>query len=292
MARNANLGTQRTVTVHSGQIRYYDRGEGPPVVFVHGALVNADLWRNVVPAVADAGFRCIAPDWPLGGHSLPMSPQADQTPPGLAGLIGEVLDKLDLDDVTVVANDTGGAITQLAMVHHPERIGRVVLTPSDCFDHFLPPMFGFLSLSAVSRVPGAMRVLALAQRSALYRPLLRYLGLVKRPIPAEVADSYTATPARDRDIRRDTRKVLSAALPEYTLAAAERLGEFGKPVLLAWPPEEVVFPISLAHRLAAILPDARLVEIDDARTFVAEDQPARLAELVVAFAGAARQVKN
>ena len=107
-----------------------------------------------------------------------------------------------------------------------------------------------------------------------------------------MADSYTATLARDRDIRRDTRKVLSAALPEYTLAAAERLGEFGKPVLLAWPPEEVVFPISLAHRLAAILPDARLVEIDDARTFVAEDQPARLAELVVAFAGAERQVKN
>jgi len=88
------------------------------VVFVHGLLVNADLWRDVVPVVADTGLRCIAPDWPMGSHPTAV-PGADLSPPGLAALIAAFLERLDLDDVSIVANDTGGAITQILMTRHP-----------------------------------------------------------------------------------------------------------------------------------------------------------------------------
>ncbi|WP_244298506.1 alpha/beta fold hydrolase [Micromonospora cremea] len=107
------LGTGKTVALPSGRVAYTERGSGPTVVFVHGLLVNANLWRKVVPAIADAGFRCIAPNWPLGAHQVPMPADADLTPPGVAKLMAEFLDALDLTDVTVLANDTGGALTQI-----------------------------------------------------------------------------------------------------------------------------------------------------------------------------------
>src|SRR5215469_5235008 len=122
VARSDELGEPRTVRLPGGEIAFRERGDGPPVVFVHGLLVNADLWRDVVPVVADAGFRCLAPDWPLGSHDCAMAPDADLSPPGLAGLIEAFLDALDLSEVTLVANDTGGALVQVLMARHPERV--------------------------------------------------------------------------------------------------------------------------------------------------------------------------
>ena len=180
MARSEALGLVREVELLSGSVRYRERGDGPPVVFVHGLLVNADLWRNVAPTVAEAGFRCIAPDWPLGSHEAPM-PRADLTPPGVARLVATFLEALDLRNVVVVANDTGGAITQLVMVHHPERVGRVVLTPSDCFERFFPPPFAFLP--AVSRLPGAVWLLVqLLRVRALHRLPITFGWVTKRPV--------------------------------------------------------------------------------------------------------------
>ena len=122
-----------TVRLPAGTIRYVDRGTGRPVVFVHGFLTNGTLWRKVVPRLADAGFRCIAPDWPLGSHSIAMDPEADLSPPGLAGLIVEFLAQLDLDDVVLVGNDTGGALAQMVAARKPDRVGMLVLTPCDAF---------------------------------------------------------------------------------------------------------------------------------------------------------------
>lgn len=135
-------------------VTYTETGTRPAVVSVHGLLVNANLWRKVVPEVAKAGVRCIAPNWPLGAHQLPMAPDADLTPPGVAKLIADFLTELDLTDVTIVANDTGGALTQILMANHPERIGRVVLTPCDAFEDFFPPPFD--KLPKLARLPGAM----------------------------------------------------------------------------------------------------------------------------------------
>jgi len=284
MARSEALGIVREVNLPAGRIRYRQRGEGPPVVFVHGLLVNADLWRAVVPEVAEAGLRCIAPDWPLGSHELPV-PDADLSPPGLAELMAAFLDQLDLTDVTIVANDTGGAITQILMATHPERVGRVVLTPSDSLERFFPPVFA--PLPRLARIPGSMWLLVqLLRMRALHRLPFTFGWVAKRPIPPDVVESYLSPSRRDRAVRKDLRRFLRGVHRRHSLAAALALPQFTKPVLLAWAEEDRLFPLELAHRLAGLLPQATLVAIKDSYTFVPEDQPEMLARLVVDFAGA------
>jgi pimeloyl-ACP methyl ester carboxylesterase len=281
MSISTALGDEHVATLPSGRVRYRALGTGAPVVFVHGLLTNGDLWRRVVPVVAGAGHRCLTPDWPLGSHSEPM-PHADLTPPGVASVIAEFLEALDLSDVTVVANDTGGAITQILMTRHPERIGRVVLTSSDSYERFFPPVFGFLPRAA--RVPGFVWLLAQTLRvRALHRLPLTFGWLAKRPVPAYVAASYLMPSRRDAAVRRDLRRFLRAVHRRHTLAAAEALPGFDRPVLLAWSAEDRLFPTSLARRLTEALPDARLELIDDSYTFSPEDQPLALADLVVDF---------
>lgn len=282
IARSEALGTVREVTLPVGRIRYRELGEGPPVVFVHGLLVNADLWRAVVPAVAEAGFRCMAADWPLGSHELPV-PEADLSPPGLATLIATFLERLDLRDVTVVANDTGGAIIQVLMTEHPERVGRVVLTPSDSLERFFPPVFA--PLPRLARIPGSMWPLAqLLRVRATQRLPFTFGWVAKRPIPPDIVESYLLPSRRDPAVRRDLRRFLRGVHHRYTLAAAQALPRFTKPVLLAWAAEDRLFPLELAHRLAGLLPQATVLTIQDSYTFVPEDQPALLAQMVVDFA--------
>jgi pimeloyl-ACP methyl ester carboxylesterase len=281
MARSEALGITRDVILPEGRIRYRVRGDGPPILFVHGLLVNADLWRAVVPAVAGSGFRCIAPDWPFGSHEVAV-PNADLSPPGAAALIASFVDRLDLSDVTIVANDTGGAITQILMTKHPGRVGQVVLTSCDTLERFFPPTFA--TLPKVARLPGSMWVLAQLLR---VRPLQRlpftFGWVAKRPIPSQVVDSYLLPSRRDAAIRRDLRRFLRGVHRRHTLAAARQLRGFTKPVLLAWAKEDRLFPVELAQRMAVLLPQARVVTIEDSYTFVPEDQPEVLAGLVVDF---------
>lgn len=254
------------------------------MVFVHGVLVNADLWRAVVPRVAEAGFRCLAPDWPMGSHRIAM-PDADLSPPGVAELVADFLDRLDLHDVTIVANDTGGAITQVLMVNRPDRIGRVVLTSSDCFDRFFPPLFTPLSL--IARIPGGVWFLTQTLRiRALHRLPITFGWVTKRPVSREIVDSYLAPSRQQPGIRRDLGRFLRGIHRRHTLAAAEKLPMFERPVLLAWAREDRLFPFELAHRLADLLPDATIAAVEDSYTFIPEDQPAELARLIIEFSRA------
>jgi pimeloyl-ACP methyl ester carboxylesterase len=273
---------ERRAVLPQGELRYHEQGSGRPVVFVHGVLTNANLWRKVVPGLAEAGFRCIAPDWPLGSHELPMNPEADLTPLGQAELIADFLEALDLREVTLVANDTGGAITQIMLSRRPERVGQVVLTPSDSFEYFFPPIFK--PLPKVARLPGAMLLLAFLLRIPVLHPLPIVFGWVaKRPIPRDVVRSYLWPLARSAGVRRDLRKLLRAVHPRHTLAAAEKLRGFERPVLLVWGSDERLFPLELAHRLADLLPNARLVTVPDTYTFISEDRPEVLVQHVLDF---------
>jgi pimeloyl-ACP methyl ester carboxylesterase len=284
MARSEALGSVREVALPVGHVRYRERGEGPPVVFVHGLLVNADLWRAVVPPVAAAGFRCIAPDWPLGAHDVPV-PHADLSPPGVAALLAAFLDRLDLHEVTLVANDTGGAIAQILMAQQPERLGRVVLCSCDSLERFFPPAFAWLP--TVARIPGALWLLVQSLRvRALHRLPVTFGWVAKRPIPPDIVDSYLLPSRRDPAVRRDLGRFLRGVHRRHTLAAARSLPSFTRRVLLAWAAEDRLFPLELAHRLAALLPHARVLSIPDSYTFVPEDRPERLAGLVVDFARA------
>ena len=284
MARSDSLGQSHTVQLPHGVIGYREVGRGPAVVFVHGLLVNADLWREVVPVVAAAGYRCLAPDWPLGSHEYPMRRGADLSPPGIAGMIADFLAALDLADVTLVANDTGGALVQILMAHRSDRVGRVVLASCDGLERFFPPLFRFLPVAA--HLPGSAWLLTQVLR---LRPLQRlpiaYGWLSHRRIPPDIMESYLLPARRSAGIRRDLRGFLQQVHRRHTLAAAQSFGSFDRPVLLAWAQDDRLFPMSLARRLAVLLPDARLAPVANSRTFIPEDQPTALATLVTDFAG-------
>jgi pimeloyl-ACP methyl ester carboxylesterase len=272
----------KEVTIPQGTIRYRESGEGPPLVFVHGLLVDGSLWRKVTPLLEDR-FRCLVPDLPLGSHTVPMNPDADLSPPGLARIVAGFLEALQLEDVALVGNDTGGAISQITAANHPERIGRLVLTNCDAFENFLPPAFRPLQWAA--RVPGVLTALLEGMRFAPLRRLpIAYGWLIKRDFKGAPTREWVTPYLSDRGVRRDTIKVLKGIDPSYTFDAAGKLSRFDRPALLAWAVEDRFFKLSFAERLAETIPGSRLERIEDSYTFVSEDQPERLAELVGSFA--------
>jgi pimeloyl-ACP methyl ester carboxylesterase len=265
-----------------GKIRYRDAGDGKPLVFVHGLLVDGLLWRKVTPLL-DGEFRCIVPDWPLGSHRIALAPSADRSPRGMAHLIADFLEAMELEEVTLVANDTGGAIAQLLVTERPERIDRLVLTPCDCYENFFPP--AFKPLQWLARVPSALTLAAQPMRSAAVRRSPLGFGLLtKRPIPNEITWGWIESSLADRDVRRDVIGLLRGVDSRDTLAAAKKLRDFDRPTLIAWAREDIVFKVRFAERLARDIPNSRLELIEDSRSFVSEDQPERLAELIGAFA--------
>lgn len=142
-----------TIDISAGTIHYEATGpgDGRPVVFVHGYMMGGELWRPVGTRLAERGLRCTAPTWPLGAHPQPLRRGADRTIAGVADMVAETLQALDLRDVVLVGNDTGGVLTQLVAVHHPERLGALVLTSCDAFEHFPPPILKPLILAAASK---------------------------------------------------------------------------------------------------------------------------------------------
>lgn len=274
------MSQRKSAHLPAGTVTYEESGQGPPLVFVHGVFVNGKLWRKVVDQLADR-YRCIAPDWPLGSHTQPMGEGADLSTPGLARLVADFLEELDLRDVTLVGNDTGGAVCQLVMVDHNDRVGRVVLTSCDAFEVYPPRPFAFLRL--VPSVPGLAFLLAQSMRFSFIRKLPIAYGWVMTKLPSgDVMDAYTR-PLLHRAIRRDAKKMLRGISNEHTIRAARLLDDFKRPVLLAWGGDDKLFPLSLAERLEKVVPQAHLQVIPGARTFVAEDQPGPLATAIAAF---------
>jgi len=281
MAVSADLGEQSEVRLPQGIIRYRERGQGSPIVFVHGLLTNGDLWRKVVPLLAHE-HRCVTPDWPLGSHEIPLQPTADLSTPGLAALVAAFIAEVGLRDVTLVGNDTGGAVCQLVVTRHADRIARLVLTSCDAFETFPPSPFGFLRWLPL--IPGAIWFVAQSLRLSFVQRLpIGYGLLVRDKLDASVARSFVRPAASSSDVRRDLAKVLRGVSSRYTLDAARRFSTFDRPVLLAWAGDDRLFPLALAQRLAAGFPRAKLEVVPDCRTFVPEDQPEHLAALVRSF---------
>jgi pimeloyl-ACP methyl ester carboxylesterase len=278
--RAEELGPARTLELDGGRMRAHITGDGPAIVFVHGLLVNANLWRNVVPRLD--GFTRVTLDMPLGSHLVPM-PARTLTPDDLGALIGDAVTALGLDDVTLVGNDTGGALCQIAASHRPAWLGRLVLTSCDAFEHFPPPMLK--PLFAQLRIPGgALAALTPLRARRLRRLPIAYGFLTHAPIPDAPSDSYVLPALASPHVREDLTRVSRGIDNCHTIKAAERLREFDRPALIAWSEDDKFFPRADGERLAATIPGARFELIPGARTFSPEDRPDRLAELIAAFA--------
>jgi pimeloyl-ACP methyl ester carboxylesterase len=281
--RDPALGKAGELNLSGGKLRYFEAGAGTPIVFVHGLLVNANLWRKVVPKLSP-DFRCITLDLPLGSHTLPM-PDADLSVYGLADLIAGSIAELGLDDVALVGNDTGGALCQVVVTRSPEHIGhigRLVLTSCEYREKAPPAIFSYLG--PATRFPAVAPLLFAPMRLRAPRRLPFAFGwLAKRPIDREAEDSYVFPGMTNRGIVRDAHRVITGLDKRYLDEAADRLGSFERPVLIAWSREDRFFGPERAQGLASECPNARLQWIDDAYTFSMEDNPERVAELIAEF---------
>jgi pimeloyl-ACP methyl ester carboxylesterase len=262
----------------AGTIEYEDTGgDGPPIVFVHGLIMDGSLWRKVVARLRD-DFRCISPTLPLGAHRQPMRADADLTMPGMVAILEQLIERLDLRDLTLAMNDWGGP--QL-LVGGPQdaRIARLAICSCEAFDN-VPPKGAAKLLPYIARVSWGLGVaLAPLRFHRLRRLPTTYGPLSKRPVPREVMDRWFGPFLGDRAIRRDVRKyVLSAREGRRELiAVADALARFDRPALVAWAKQDKLMPREHGRRLADLLPQGRLVEIEDSYTLIPEDQPAVLA---------------
>jgi pimeloyl-ACP methyl ester carboxylesterase len=269
------------VRLQGATIEYRELGpadsEHPPVLFVHGILVDHGLWMKVAESLARNGFRCILPDWPLGSHTIPVDPDVALTPVTVAETINGFITALDLRDVTLVGNDTGGGLCQLLIDAHPESVGRLVLTNCDAFDKF--PPFPFNAVFAIMRGPTSIRVLSkLMKVAALRRSPLGY-GLLLRRDDALTA-SWVRPTSTDPRIARNLATLLRGVGAMDLTDVATRLSRFTKPVTVVWGQADRCFTPSLGRRLAALFPNAVMIEVPGARTFVALDAPAAVVDAI------------
>jgi pimeloyl-ACP methyl ester carboxylesterase len=269
------------IELGAGTIAYEDSGgPGPVVVLLHGLVHDATVWRKVV---ADLGqdHRCIAPTLPYGSHRTPMRPDVPLTPDSVNELIAEFLDRLDLRDVTLVENDCGRA--QTVAGRHPERLARLVLISCEAFDNYPPGAPGKMT-SLVCKVPGGIALMA---RILALKPLRRLpigLGaLTKRPVPPEIADGWLRPLLTDKAIRADFKRYNAGVRKTELLEAVEGLRKFDRPALVIWAAQDRMMPREHGRRLAELLPQGRLLEIEDSCTLIAEDQPEALSTALRTF---------
>ena len=275
------------VTTSAGALNYRTFGPtvspSPPVVFVHGFLVDSTLWDPVASLLAAAGIRSYLVDWPLGSHRTPMHADADLSPVGVASIVNETLDRLGLTDVTLVGNDTGGALCQLLLVADATRVGRVVLTNCDAFEKFPPTMF--LPLFNAAKRPWLTKLLLAPMRLRLMRHSpLAYGLLMQRPRASHLTAGWVTPAMTQREIRQDLARFARGVDRTTLTTAADRLCEFAGPVRIVWGTADHCFTLESAHRLASAFGHAEVIEVAGVSTFVPIDAPETVADAIVSIA--------
>jgi pimeloyl-ACP methyl ester carboxylesterase len=269
-----------TLEVAAGTIDYHDSGgDGPVVVLLHGLVQSSTVWRHVIDELTP-DFRCVAPTLPFGSHRRPMRPSADLSLRGQAGLVAQVLERLDLTDVTLVGNDWGGH----QLLVDDDRVGRLALVACEAFDNYPPGLPGRM-IRYATMLPGGFTAMAKSLRFKRLRQLPVAFGwMSKHGVPEAVLDDWFEPIRTDPAVRRDVLKYAKAARATEMMAATEHLRTFTKPALVVWASEDRIMPRDHGRRLADLLPDGRLVEIPDSYTLIPIDQPTALATAIREFA--------
>jgi pimeloyl-ACP methyl ester carboxylesterase len=280
-----------SIEVPAGVIEYAEAGSGPPVVMLHGLLMDHALWDRVLPLLPD-GFRYIRPVLPLGAHRRAMNPGADLTLPGQVRLVADLLDALDLENVTLVHADWGGALflTARGLDH---RVARQVILPCEAFDNFPPGLPGRM-VALAARLPGGIQVAARQLRIGWLRRLpLLYGQMARRPVPGELIRRWTEPVLGDPGVRRDLLAYCRETFDKAALIAdTEALQRFRGDVLVLWSPDNRVMPPAHGRRLAALIPRARYADIPGAYVLCMLDEPDAVARKIGTFLTAAQAAKK
>lgn len=271
-----------SVDVAAGTIEYREEGDpsGPPVVLLHGLLMNDAQWEPTLPLLP-SGFRYLLPILPLGGHRAPMRADADLTMPGQVAIIADFLEALDLSDVTLVVTDWGGPLF-LTAHGRDDRVARMVICPSEAFENF-PPGFPGKVTWVATRTTGTVKLALKQMRIGWLRDRFFMWGMMAaRRIPQSVMEAWTAPAIADVRIRRDLLKYSRTRFVTSELVrATEKLADFRGDVLVLWARNRVM-PVAHAERIAEITGGA-VRYIDDAKVLIMLDQPAQTAREIGAF---------
>ena len=283
MSRQALTQGLECIELPQGTITYRAVGPAeskmPAVVFVHGLLVDSKLWTRVADDLAGRGIRSYAPNWPIGSHPIPMNADADLSPRGIAKIIIDFLKAMNLTDVTLAGNDTGGAICQYVIDTDHSRIGQLILTNCDAFDLFPPKEFE--GLVKVGQHAAFLKPIFTTLRSKSLRHQRNVYGgtFVGEPDP-ELTRSWIEPGLRSRGVRRDFAKLLSNIEPKDLLDVSTRFGTFSKPVRLVWGDADPFFSLTFGERLAASFPDGTITPVRGASTFLPREFPEQVADVI------------
>ena len=265
----------------AGTIEYEDSGgDGPVLVLLGGLVMDGSVWDPLVEQLRGE-YRCVVPTLPLGAHRKAMRPDADLSLQGFAAMVRELLERLDLEEVTLVQNDHAAAIVLAG--ENPPRVARLVISSCEAFENYPPGLPG-KNVRATAFIPGGIYLTMQAMRiRALRRLPIAFGWMAKHPLPAELLDRWFEPLQTQAAVRRDFRKYVTSGRRRQMVDACERLRSFARPALVVWTPEDKVQRPEHGKRFAALLPDARLVEIADSYTLIMRDQPQAFARAIREF---------
>ncbi|MDI1260391.1 alpha/beta hydrolase [Aquabacterium sp.] len=272
----------KTLQLPQGPVQYLERGQGQPIVFVHGLMVDHKLWQPIVSELSQ-GLRCIVPNWPLGAHAIPMAPTADLTVMGMTRLIADLMVALDLRGVILVGNDTGGALAQMVCAQFPERIASVVLTTCDAYDIFPPSAFVFLKWLGHAPPLAWLTAQLMHHVPPLRRLPFSFGELTDGPLDDELIEHWLRPMRTNAGVRQDVCKFLRTLSNRYTQDASDALRRFNKPVLLLWSTRSRHFPRRLAERMQREWSNTELFWIDSAGVFLSLEYAQQLVSNIKCF---------
>lgn len=270
MAEKAKL-KRGSVQTPSGQISYLEQGTGPVALFVHGVLLNGHLWRHQLAELSDIR-RCIAVDL-LAHGATEIAPGQDVSVTANAEMLRQFLDGLKIQQVDLVANDSGGGISQIFAALYPERVRTLTLTDCDTHDNWPPEAFKpFLAMAANGGLRGTLEAM-LADKNVYRSP--HALGpAYEHPenLSDESIETYLRPLIRTEQRLRDFERFLAAFDNKHTLAIEGRLKTLKAPTLIVWGTDDVYFDVKWSRWLAETIPGTRRrVEFEGARIFFPEE---------------------
>jgi pimeloyl-ACP methyl ester carboxylesterase len=272
MGENKTLPSRHSVETESGRISYLEQGSGPVALFVHGVLLNGYLWRHQLANLSDVR-RCIAVELLAHGDTEIM-PDQDVSLTANAEMLKEFVDALKIDQVDLVANDSGGGISQIFAALYPERVRSLTLTDCDTHDNWPPEAFKpFLAMAAAGGLRGTLNTM-LSDKN-LYRSPQALGPAYEHPerLTDDSIETYLRPLVRTEQRTRDLERFLAAFDNKHTLAIEARLKTLKAPTLIVWGTDDVYFDVKWSRWLADNIPGARRrVEFKGARIFFPEER--------------------
>jgi pimeloyl-ACP methyl ester carboxylesterase len=272
MSSQSTFTTTHSVETPSGRISYAAAGAGPVALFVHGVVLNKHLWRHQLDGLSDIR-RCIAVDL-LAHGDTEITPNQDVSVTANATMLKEVLDALNIDQVDLVGNDSGGGIAKIFAALNPGRVRTLTLTNCDTHDNWPPEAFKpFVEMTIAGGLRDTLN--AMLANKAIYRSPEALGPAYERPenVSDEDIETYLRPLVRSDQRTRDLQRFVAAFDNKHTVNIEPQLRELRAPTLIVWGTDDIYFPVKWAHWLAETIPGAKpLVELAGARIFFPEER--------------------